>query len=111
MDTAISVPSLRTPMQEAAASPPPARPAAIVTERRTTGDKMSLRRGFLRLVISLVVLWMVFWTVTYVLHPFSTLTPEPASFEIRVTAWGVMGPCLVAALILCIWSATGFRRK
>lgn len=98
-------------MKDAAARRSPAPPAAIVTERRIMGDKMSLRRGFLRLVVSLVALWMVFWTVTYVLHPYSTLTAEPASFEIRVTAWGVMGPCLVAALILGIWTATGFRRK
>jgi hypothetical protein len=98
-------------MKVAAASLSPTPPAAIVTTRRIMGDKITLRRGFLRLAISLVVLWMVFWTVTYVLHPFSTLRVEPASFEIRVTAWAVMGPCLVAALILGIWTATGFRRK
>ena len=111
MDTTISVPSLRTPMQAAAASPPPAPLAAVATRRRTTSDKISLRRGFLRIVISLIVLWLVFWTFTYVLQPFSTLVTQPASYEIRVTAWRVMGPCLVAALILGVWTAMGFRRN
>jgi hypothetical protein len=72
---------------------------------------VSLRRGFLRLGITLVVLWLVFWTAAYVLQPYSSVTPEPASYAIRVTAWGVMGPCLVVAVILGVWAAAGFRPK
>jgi hypothetical protein len=79
--------------------------------RRAAGGEVSLRRGFLRIGISLVVLWLVFWTVTYVLHPYSSVTPEPASYAIRVTAWSVMDPCLVAAIILVGWAAAGFRPK
>jgi hypothetical protein len=98
-------------MKEGAASAPPTPPAAIVTGWWTTVDKMSLRRGFLRLGISLVVLWLVFWTFAYVLNPSSSIKPGPATFAIRVMAWSVSGPCLIVAVILGVWTAVGFRSK
>ena len=40
---------------------------------------MNLRRGFLRLGIGLVLLWLVFWNCAYVISPYNTsLKPEPA---------------------------------
>jgi hypothetical protein len=70
---------------------------------------MSVRRGFLRLVISLAGLWLVFWNFAYVMRPFSSLIPEPASFAIRISAWNVVLPCLVTTLLLGAWVAFGFR--
>ena len=72
---------------------------------------MSLRLGFRRMGISLVVLWLVFWTFAYVLNPQSPIKPGPATFAIRVMAWGVSGPSLIAAVILGVWTAMGFRTK
>ena len=70
---------------------------------------MNLRRGFLRLGIGLVVLWLVFWNCAYVISPYNTsLKPEPA-FVILVTAWRVLAPCLVAGVVLGGWIAAGFR--
>lgn len=97
-------------MKEVAANPPSTAPAAVDTEWWTSVDKVSLRRGFLRLGISLVVLWLVFWTFAYVLNPQSSIKPGPATFAIRVMAWGVSGPCLLGAVILGIWTVVGFRR-
>lgn len=111
MNTAISTPSLRIPLKEVAARPPPNPPAAIVTEWWTNVDKMSLRRGFLRLGISLVVLWLVFWTFAYVLDPQSSIKLGPATFALRVMAWRVFGPCLIGTVILGIWTVAGFRRE
>ena len=70
---------------------------------------MNLRRGFLRLGMGLVLLWLVFWNCAYVMSPYNTsLNPEPA-FVSLVTAWRVLGPCLVAAVALGGWIAAGFR--
>ena len=76
---------------------------------QTACSKMNLRRGFLRLAISSALLWLVFWTSAYILTPYSSMRPEPASFWIRVTATGVLVPCLVAAVILGCWIAAGLR--
>src|ERR1051326_1884753 len=98
MDTAITVPPLHVPIKGTVASPLPR--AAIASARWAMNDKMNLRRGFLRLGISLVVLWLTFWTFAYVLQPSSSIKPGPASFAIRITAWNVMDPLVVAAIIL-----------
>ena len=72
-------------------------------------NKVNLRRGFLRLGIGLVLLWLVFWNCAYVISPYNTsLKPEPA-FVILVTEWRVLAPCLVASVVLGAWIAAGFR--
>ena len=60
--------------------------------------------------MGLGVLWFVFWTFAYVIHPYSSLKVEP-TFTIRITAWSVVVPCLVSAVILGGWIAAGFRSK
>jgi hypothetical protein len=70
---------------------------------------MNLRRGLLRLGIGCAAVWFVFWTCAYVIGPHTSLTPEPASFVIGVTAWSVLAPCLIAAVVLSIWAGAGFR--
>jgi len=70
---------------------------------------MNLQRGLLRLGIGIAVVWFVFWTCAYVIHPYSSVRPEPASWVIRVTAWSVLMPCLIAASILGGWIAAAFR--
>src|ERR1700730_10532659 len=76
---------------------------------RASHNKVNLRRGFLRLGIGLVLLWLVFWNCAYVISPYNTsLKPEPA-FVILVTEWRVLAPCLVAAVVLGGWIAAGFR--
>ena len=66
-------------------------------------------KGFLRLGIGLVLLWLVFWNCAYVISPYNTsLKPEPA-FVILVTEWSVLTPCLVASIVLGGWIAAGFR--
>jgi hypothetical protein len=79
----------------------------IVDEWRGAIDAMNLRRGMVRLAIGASALWFVFWTFAYVLHPPSSLNPEPA-FAIRISTWGVVVPCVVAALLLGAWIAAGF---
>ena len=69
----------------------------------------NLRRGFLRLGIGSATVWIVFWTFAYVIGSHTSLTPQPASFVIRVTAWSVLVPCLIAAVVLGGWAAAGFR--
>jgi hypothetical protein len=70
---------------------------------------MSVRRGFLRLAISLAALWLVFWNFAYVMGRHSSLSPEPATFVLRISAWNVVVPCLVTTLLLGTWVAFGFR--
>jgi len=72
---------------------------------------MSLRRGCVRLAISVAAVWFVFWTCAYVLKPYSSLIPEPASFALRISAWSVFAPCLVVTLLLAAWVAVGFWSK
>lgn len=74
---------------------------------RAAGDEVrNLRRGFLRLGIGLAALWFVFWTCAYVINPYTSLKPEPA-FAIRVTAWSVLAPCLLASVVFGGWIAAG----
>lgn len=80
----------------------------IASEWREAIDAMNLRRGLVRLGIGVAVLWFVFWTFAYVLHPPSTLNPDPG-FTTRVTAPGVVVPCLLAILVLGAWVWIGFR--
>ena len=68
-----------------------------------------MRRGCLRLAISLAAVWFVFWTGAYVMRPSSSVIPEPATFAIRIAAWRVVVPCLIAILGLGAWVAIGFR--
>jgi hypothetical protein len=71
--------------------------------------RLNLRRGYLRLAIGLTVLWFVFWSCAYVIHPYTSLTPQPASFALLIMAWGILAPCVMAALVLAYWIAAGFR--
>jgi hypothetical protein len=79
-----------------------------VAEWLGTIETMNLRRGLVRLAIGVSALWFVFWTFAYVLHPPSSLNPEPA-FTARVAAPGVVVPCLIALLVLGAWVWVGFR--
>jgi hypothetical protein len=86
-----------------------ARSGASGDRGRAAHNEVNLRRGFLRLGIGLVLLWLVFWNCAYVISPYNTsLKPEPA-FVILVTEWRVLAPCLVAAVLLGGWIAVGFR--
>lgn len=71
--------------------------------------RLNLHRGSVRLAIGLTVLWFVFWSCAYVVHPYTSLTPEPASFALLIMAWGILVPCVIAALVLAYWIAAGFR--
>jgi hypothetical protein len=68
---------------------------------------MNLRRGFLRLGIGSATVWIVFWTCAYEISPYTSHNPEPASLAISITAWSVLAPCLIAAVVLGGWAAAG----
>ena len=72
---------------------------------------MRLRRGFLWLGIACAAVWFVFWTFAYVIGSHTSLTPEPASVVMRVTAWRVLGPSLIVAIVLAGWIAAGFGER
>jgi hypothetical protein len=72
-------------------------------------NKVNLRRGFLRLGIGLVLLWLVFWNGAYVISPYNTSLKSEPAFVILVTEWRVLAPCLVASIVLGAWIAAGFR--
>jgi hypothetical protein len=67
---------------------------------------MNFRRGLLRLAMILMMLWLVFWTIAYVIRsPVSENTSPPTLpvFSLTVT--------LVALAILAApWVASGFRQ-
>jgi hypothetical protein len=71
--------------------------------------RLNLHRGYVRLAIGVTVLWFVFWSCAYVIHPYTSLTPQPASFALLIMAWGILVPCVIAALVLAYWIAAGFR--
>lgn len=73
------------------------------------GERLNLRRGYVRLGIGLTVLWFVFWSCAYVTHPYTSLVPEPASFALLIMAWGILVPCVMAVLLLACWITAGFR--
>jgi len=73
------------------------------------GERLSLRRGSVRLGIGMTVLWFVFWSCAYVIHPYTSLVPEPASFALLVMACGILVPCAMTALALACWITAGFR--
>jgi len=73
------------------------------------GGRLNLHRGFVRLGIALPALWFVFWSCAYVVHPYTSLTPEPASFPLLIMAWGILVPSVLAALGLACWIAAGLR--
>jgi hypothetical protein len=77
--------------------------------RARTVSAMNLRRGFLRLGIGSATVWIVFWTCAYEIVPYTSHNPEPASLAISITAWSVLVPCLIAAVVLGGWAAAGFR--
>ena len=54
-------------------------------------------------------MWFVFWNFAYVMHSYSSVRPEPATFALRVSAWSVVVPCVIATLLLGYWVAVGFR--
>ncbi len=78
---------------------------AVTAERRAA----RWRRGFLRLGIGSAAVWFVFWTCAYEISPYTSHNPEPASFVISVTAWSVLAPCFIVAVVLRGWAAAGFR--
>jgi hypothetical protein len=71
---------------------------------------VNLRRGLVRLAISVATIWFVFWTSAYVIKPYSSLEPE-ISFATRIDASSVVVPCVVAALVLGGWIVMGLRSK
>jgi hypothetical protein len=66
---------------------------------------MTAKRVFLRLSISLAILYMVFWTFAYILYP----TEEGLSFMQLATTEHVLWPSLIAAAVFAVWVAMGFR--
>lgn len=75
------------------------------------GGRLNLRRGYVRLGIGLSVLWFVFWSCAYVIHPYTLLIPQPASFALLIMAWGILLPCVAASLVLAWWITAGFRPR
>jgi hypothetical protein len=73
------------------------------------GKRLNLHRGYVRLGIGLTVLWFVFWSSTYVIHPYTSLIPQPASFALLIMAPGIIVPCVMTALLLACWITAGFR--
>ena len=71
--------------------------------------QLNLQRGYVRLGIGLTVLWFVFWSCAYVIRPYTRLMPEPTSFARLVMSPGILGPCVMVALVLAYWIAAGFR--
>jgi len=72
-------------------------------------ERRNLRRGYMRLGIGLSVLWFVFWSCAYVVHPYTSHIPQPASFALLIMAWGILVPCVMTALLLACWITAGFR--
>lgn len=68
---------------------------------------MNAKRGFLRLSISLALLFMVFWTFAYILYP----TEVGLSIGELLATQHVFWPSLVAAVILAVWVAMGFASR
>ena len=66
---------------------------------------MTAKRVFLRLSMSLALLFMVFWTFAYILHPSEVGT----SFTQLLMTEHVFWPSLIAAVLLAVWVAMGFR--
>ena len=66
---------------------------------------MTAKRILLRLGISLAILFMVFWTFAYILHP----TEVGLSFLDLLRTGHVFWPSLIAAAVLTVWVALAFR--
>lgn len=66
---------------------------------------MTAKRVFLRLSMSLAVLFMVFWTFAYILYP----TEVGLSFMQLVMTEHVFWPSLITAAVFAVWIAMGFR--
>ena len=66
---------------------------------------MTAKRVLLRLAMSLALLFMVFWTFAYILHP----TEVGLSFMDLVMTQHVFWPSLIAAVVLAVWVALAFR--
>lgn len=67
---------------------------------------MDLQRGLIRGAIAGAALWFVYWTFAYAIHRVTSLNPEPA-FIARITAWSVVVPCLITAIVLGAWVVSG----
>ena len=77
---------------------------------RLGGSGMNLRRGLLRLGVSAMPVWFVFWTNAYVLNPPNSHSAASAiAFSSRIADWRVLLPCLVVALLVAGWTVAGFR--
>jgi hypothetical protein len=66
---------------------------------------MTAKRVFLRLSISLAILYMVFWTFAYILYP----TEVGLSLMQLVMTEHVFWPSLITAAVFAVWVAMGFR--
>jgi hypothetical protein len=66
---------------------------------------MTAKRAFLRLSMSLALLFMVFWSFAYILYP----TEVGLSFMQLVMTEHVFWPSLIAAVVLAVWVAMAFR--
>jgi hypothetical protein len=66
---------------------------------------MTAKRVFLRLSMSLAILFMVFWTFAYILHP----TEVGTSLLDLLRTDHVFWPSIIAAAVLAVWVALGFR--
>jgi hypothetical protein len=87
--------------------PPPDSLLTVLADA-IAAELRNLRQGFIRLGLGLFALWFLFWTLAYVIHPFTSLRSEP-TFAVRVTAWSVIVPCLTSAVIFAGWIVAGFR--
>ena len=69
------------------------------------GGRLNCRTGFLRLGVSLMLLWFVFWTFAYVLKPRSAEnSPSPPAFSLSSDL------ALLATVMLVVpWIVGGFR--
>jgi hypothetical protein len=71
---------------------------------------MKLRKGLLRLGLSLSALWSVFWACAFVISPSAALKYDPTPGAVVVTALVVMTPWLLATIAVGIWwIVAGFR--
>jgi len=68
---------------------------------------VNLRRGFLRLAISLGVLWFVYWTFAYVL---GIRHSENQPISGGPLAWQTVLAVIAAAAVALAWIVSGLRQ-
>ena len=67
---------------------------------------MNLRRGFTRIGIGLAVLWLVFWTLAYVVGQPRSENLSSAGAVLSSTAEVVLA---ATAIVVLLWIVSGFR--